>query len=168
MLSSDANDSRISSSHPMPLGLMAFFSYAMLFVAYDIVSAIMSPILPLRLVRDMESVTGSLGSLPYVFAMIVIVAFALGNRCFSEYSVRPHAYTRLPYVILLLMGIQMCRGLAEYCLNQGTNVHSIGNYHIVSKWRLVISVFLPSVWVRVWFSKSVGTYLHRWAEQAGH
>jgi hypothetical protein len=133
----------------MPIGLKAFITYSTAFIAFDLVRIVKWPIM---IPQSTTSITGPTGSMSYTFAMPFVFVFFV-SAAFPKYKLTRPNLLRLPYIMLGFMSIEIIRGALDFFVNNE------------SKWRLLISVVIPSIWIRVWFSKSVREYLIRGNER---
>jgi len=71
--------------------------------------------------------------------------------------VKPN-FRRMPYFVLFFMAIEVARGVLDWVRFQSFGNNFQNDYFAFSKWRFLISGILPSIWTRIWFSRSVSAY----------
>ena len=140
-----------------PKCLRLFAAYALLLILYDVFRLLCWwPFTdrPLTLHSNWPLST------PYCFALILMFSFLLSVGPFNKWTLGRDPITRLPGFICLLMGIEILRGLIIW-MNKLRSHDEREALHFVEF--LVISVLIPSLWIKVWLSASCSEYLRKCA-----
>ena len=143
-------------------GLLLFVAYSVLSVVYDLIRFLQwwpfanTPLTT----RSYWPV-----SICYVNALVLLFSFWLSERLPAEWTLRRKGASRLPIIVCSLMGVEMLRGLLFWILSVKRHNQLERQEFFVF---LFVSVLIPSLWIKVWLSRSVKAYLNRSVDQNGH